>query len=163
MQTPVIAIAMAAALSGAGAASRDDGAEPRGLIVASNVYLRKTPVDSPATLMAAMRRLQQPQDIRSFADGAWRVHFAAVLERAPGETTLELRFDSMPGQGSVESPARVFSTTVPVDPAGTTVFVNDFVISNEMGFSAGSKYEVSLWRAGAADAGALAKGSFLLE
>jgi hypothetical protein len=163
MQTPVIAIAMAAALSGAGAESRDDGAEPRGLIVASNVYLHKTSVDSPATLMAAMRRLRQPQDIRSFSDGAWRVHFAAVLESAPGEPTLELRFDSIPDQGSVEPPARVFSSTVPVEPSSTTVFVNDFVVSNEMGFAAGNKYEVSLRRTGAAEAGALAKGTFLLE
>jgi hypothetical protein len=159
----LIAAALAAASAATPVSPRDNGALRSGTIVASNVYLLASPADSPAALIAAMRRLQQPQPILSFSAGAWRIHFAAWLERATGETSLELRFDAMPAAGRNQPPARVFSSAVPVDPASTTVVVNDFVISDEQGFAAGGSYEVSLWRVGSAEAKALAKGSFILE
>jgi hypothetical protein len=159
-------ITLAAVLGALSVASaRDEGGARPGLIVASNVYLFPAPVDSVATLAAAMNRLQQPQAIRACCEGAWRIHFAAWLERRPGESTLELRFDLAGAAGSDGGGQRppIFSTTVPVDPASTTAFVNDFVISKEQGFVAGSRYEVSLRRTSGLDSSTLAKGSFVLE
>jgi hypothetical protein len=146
------------------AAARDEAGGRPGLIVASNVYLFAGRTDSVAALVDAMSRLKQPQPISGCCEGAWRMHFAAWLERRPGETTLELRFDPATTPGGETKPTPLFSTTVPVDAASATVFVNDFVISRDQGFVAGNKYDVSLWRTSGLDRSApLAKGSFILE
>lgn len=146
------------------ASARDDAGPRTGLIVASNVYLFAGPGDSVAKLVDTMGRLKQPQAIRACCENAWRIHFAAVLPRRPGEATLELRFDAASPPGAEDRRTPVFSTTVPVDPASVTVLVNDFVISIDQGFLAGNKYDVSLWRTSGLDRSApLATGSFILE
>lgn len=146
------------------ASARDEGGPRTGLIVASNVYLFAGRVDSVDKLVDAMSRLKQPQAIRACCEGAWRIHFAAVLERRSGEATLELRFDPASSPAADDPRTPVFSTTVPVDAGSATVLVNDFVISRDQGFVAGQKYEVSLWRTSGLDRSApLATGSFVLE
>jgi len=151
--------------SPAGPAARESGARI-GRIVASNVYLLAKPAASVAELTAAMSRLQQPQPIDACCDGAWRVHFAAWLERPVGEDTLELRFYTAPGGDAREAspPAPMFSATVPVEPGSATVFVNDFVVSKDQGFTSKRKYQVALWRTRGLDGGIeLATGNFILE
>jgi hypothetical protein len=136
-----------------------------GVIVTSDVYLLATPFDSAATLVDAINRLQQPQAISASCGGAWRLHFAALLARPPGEGMLDLEFDDTSSSSSVrtEQRTRVFSSAVPVRSGDATVFVNDFVISKDLGFAAGHRYEVSLWRAPGSDRQALAKGTFTLK
>ena len=58
---------------------------------------------------------------------------------------------------------RVLSSSVPVQTGDKTIFVNDFVISKDLGFVAGHKYEVSLWLPSETGRIALAKGAFTLK
>ena len=151
-------------LLGAGASGRDRGGTHTGLIVASDVYLRATPFASAETLVEAMSRLRPPQPIGTCCGGAWRVHFAALLERPPGDQTLDLVFYDLPAVGRPGARIRVFSSAIPVSPDETTIIIDDFVISKDLGFVAGHRYEVSLWRrAGAADPSPLATGIFTLR
>jgi hypothetical protein len=165
--TVVTVVILAASLSLATARDRDravaGAVAHTGLIVASNVYLFATPFDSPAALVEAMKRLQQPQIIGACCGGAWRVHFAALLERPSGEDTLNLAFDDVSTSGGSEQRIRVFSSAIPVGPGEATVFVNDFVISKDQGFIAGHQYEVSLWPPAGADRKVLARGRFTLN
>jgi len=167
----ITVVILAASLSLARATARDRdragavavaGAHT-GLIVASNVYLFATPFDSPAALVEAMKRLQQPQVIGACCGGAWRVHFAALLERPSGEDTLNLAFDDVSTSAGSEQRIRVFSSAIPVEPGEATVFVNDFVISKDQGFIAGHQYEVSLWPPAGSDRKVLARGRFTLN
>jgi hypothetical protein len=154
---------LATSLSLASASARErDGAHP-GLIVASSVYLFETPFDSAATLVRAMTHLQQPQVIGACCNGAWRVHFAAQLEQPAAEESLDLRIDDVSRSGRSRRRIRVFSSDIPVHPGQVTVFMNDFVISTDMGFAAGHAYEVSLWRPAESGRKMLAKGSFTLK
>jgi hypothetical protein len=159
-----IGVAMlATSLSLASASAKERNGAHTGLIVASSVYLFETPFDSAATLVRAMTHLRQPQVIGAYCNGAWRVHFAAQLEQPGGEETLDLQIDDVSRSGRSRRRIRVFSSDIPVHPGQMTLFMNDFVISNEMGFAAGHAYEVSLWRPAEAGRTVLAKGSFTLK
>jgi hypothetical protein len=148
--------------SGAGAARTPNGART-GLIVASNVYLLAEPFDSEASLVEAMDRLNQPQPISVCCGGAWRVHFAALLERPTGDDTLNLEFRDVSSLDGPEPRSAVFSSAIATRSRQMTIFVNDFVITKEQGFAAGHEYEVSLWRPAGSDRNALAKGRFSLK
>jgi hypothetical protein len=154
---------LAACLSAAGATrpARRSGAHA-GVIVASNVYLQGEPFDSLATLSEAMDRLGQPQPISACCGGAWRVHFAALLERPIDDATLDLEFVDVRAAAEPAPPRQVFSSPVAVRPGQTTIFVDDFVITAAQGFAAGHEYEVSLRRSGGTDRAALASGKFTL-
>ncbi len=131
----IASVMLASCLSLAAESARDH-APKTGLIVASSVYLVATPFDSAVTLVEAMTRLQQPRPASACCGGAWRVHFAVQLERPSGEETLELEFYDVASSDSSERRARMFSSEIATDPGDTTIFVNDFVISTDLGFAA---------------------------
>jgi hypothetical protein len=133
------------------------------IIVASDVYLLATPSESAATIVEAMSRMHQPQAIGGCCGGAWRVHFAALLQGPSGEETLDLEFYEVSSSGRPERRTHVFSSQVTAGPADTTISIDDFVISTDLGFPAGHKYEVSLWRPVGSNRNALAEGFFTLE
>jgi hypothetical protein len=157
-----IALVMLAPCLSPAAASARTHTPKTGIIVASGVYLIATPFDSAATLVEAMTRLQQPQAIGACWGGAWRVHFAVQLERPSGEETLELAFYDVASSNSSERRARMFSSEIATHPGDTTIFVNDFVISTDLGFAGGHEYEVSLSRPAGSGQTALAMGRFTL-
>jgi len=140
-----------------------DHAPKTGLIVASSMFLVATPFDSAVTLVAAMNRLQQPQPVTASCGGAWRVHFAVQLERPSGEATLELEFYDVSISVPAEGRTRMFSSEIAIHRGDTTIFVNDFVISTDLGFAGGHEYEVSVRRPTGSGRRALAKGRFTLR
>jgi hypothetical protein len=148
--------------SSSAASSRNRQGAHLGLIVASNVYLSAEPFESVAALADAMQRLRQPQPIRACCGGAWRVHFAAQLERPVDDAVLELEFVDVSRVGQSELRRRVFSSVVAGRPGQPTVFVEDFVITAAQGFAAHHNYEVSLWRRVGTTRIPLAKGRFVL-
>ena len=140
-----------------------DHAPKTGLIVASSMFLVATPFDSAVTLVAAMTRLQQPQPVTASCGGAWRVHFVVQLQRPSGEETLELEFYDVSISVPAEARTRMFSSEIATHRGDTTIFVNDFVISTDLGFAAGHEYEVSVRRPTGGGRRALAKGRFTLR
>jgi hypothetical protein len=158
-----IALLMLAPCLSLAAKPASDRAPRTGLIVASSMFLVATPFDSAVTLAAAMTRLQQPQPVTTSCGGAWRVHFAVQLERPSGEETLELEFYDVSISGPVEGRTRMFCSEIATHRGDTTIFVNDFVISTDLGFAAGHEYEVSVRRPTGSSRRALAKGRFTLR
>ena len=154
---------LAPGLSQATPAAPDLGTTRTGLIVTSDVFLREAPYDSALTFAEAMNRLSPAGSIGAYCSGSWRVHFAAQIEQPLGEETLDLRFYDLSTLGRPGQRIRVLSSSIPVHPGDTTIFVNDFVISKDLGFVSGHKYEVSLWRRAAPERTALAKGTFGLK
>jgi hypothetical protein len=140
-----------------------DHAPKTGLIVASSMFLVATPFDSAVTLVAAMTRLQQPQPVTASCGGAWRVHFVVQLQRPSGEETLALEFHDVSISVPAEARTRMFASEIAIHRGDTTIFVNDFVISMDLGFVAGHEYEVSARRPTGAGRPALAKGRFTLR
>jgi hypothetical protein len=134
----------------------------RGRIVTSDVAIA-APVDSSpdsvAELVATLKRFEQTEPIAACCDGAWRVHFAAVLDRPARQDVLVLAFHDK--DGARADP--VFSTEVSVKREQPVVVLNDFVISNDLGFLAGHKYAVTLARHRGADREVLARGTFMLK
>jgi len=154
---------LAPCLSQATPPARDLGAPRTGLIVASDVYLRAATYDSAVTFAEAMNHLPSGRPIRASCSGAWRVHFAAQMEQPVGEETLDLRLYDLSNADRPGQRIRMLSSSIPVHAGDTTIFVNDFVISKDLGFVAGHKYEVSLWTGAGAERSALAKGTFTLK
>ena len=110
-----------------------------------------------------MTRLQQPQPLTASCGGAWRVHFSVQLGRPSGEERLELEFYDVSISSPAEGRTRMFSSEIATHRGDTTIFVNDFVISTDLGFAAGHEYEVSVQRPTGAGRRALAKGRFTLR
>jgi len=127
------------------------------------MFLVATPFDSVVMLVAAMTRLQQPQPVTASCGGAWRVHFVVQLERPSGEETLELEFHDVSISVPAEGRTRMFSSEIATHRGDTTIFVNDFVISTDLGFAGGHEYEVTARRPTGAGRRALAKGRFTLR
>ena len=57
----------------------------------------------------------------------------------------------------------MFSSEIATHRGDTTIFVNDFVISTDLGFAGGHEYEVSVRRPTGSGRRALAKGRFTLR
>jgi hypothetical protein len=157
----VALVVLALCLSLAAAPAREHAPET-GLIFASSVYLVETPFESAATLVDAMTRLRQPQPASACCGGMWRVHFAVQLKQSSGKATLDLEFYDVSISDPSARTLRVFSAEIATKPDDTTIFVNDFVISSDLGFVAGHEYEVSAWRPSEPGRKALARGRFTL-
>jgi hypothetical protein len=158
-----IALVMLAPCPSLAARPVPERAPKAGVIVASSMHLVATPFDSAVTLVAAMTRLQQPQPVTASCGGAWRVHFAVQLERPSGEETLELEFFDLSIAAPSEGRTRMFSSEIATHRGDTTIFVNDFVISTDLGFAAGHEYEISVRRPTGSGRRTLARGRFTLR
>ena len=81
-------------------------------------------------------------------DGFWRIHMVVFLERPATTDTLLLRaFDvgapkAQAGRSSEPRQVRVFE--VPADRGATELRLDDFVVTEAMGFERGATYEFSV-------------------
>ena len=111
----------------------------RGRVVFTDVALAPEKNFENATMMAsALRRLE-----RSTIDetsGFWRIHVLAFLDRPAPAATLVLRASDVSNPAAPQQ-VRVFE--VPVERGGKEVRLDDFVITDGMGFKAGGKYELA--------------------
>jgi len=116
----------------------------KGRIIVSDVPIEGAgeSADSAAELVAALSKMRVEREIAGCCDGSWRIHFAALLDRAPGGDALVLAFQDKDGTHGKD----VFSTEIAVTPKQTFILMNDFVLSRDLGFRAGHTYGVTLSR-----------------
>jgi hypothetical protein len=119
----------------------------RGRVMFSDVALAPAfNFGSSANMTSALRRLERTSVDQSA--GFWRLHMLAFLDRPAATDVLVLRaFDtSAPrerqARGSEPKQVRVFE--VPVERGAREVRLDDFVVTEAMGFERGTSYEISL-------------------
>ncbi len=120
----------------------------RGRVMFSDVALAPAfNFDSSATMTSALRRLERTSVDESSA-GFWRLHMLAFLDRPAATDVLVLRaYDtSVPRErrASAIEPKQVRVFEVPVERGAREVRLDDFVVTEAMGFERGTSYEVSL-------------------
>jgi hypothetical protein len=112
----------------------------RGRVMFSDVALApESSFESPAMMASALRRIQ-----RSMADqtaGFWRLHILAFLDRPAPTGTLVLRASDVSEPRAPRS-TRVFE--VPVERGGKELRLDDFVVTEAMGFAKGASYEITI-------------------
>jgi hypothetical protein len=94
---------------------------------------------SPATMASALRRIQ-----RSTFDqtaGFWRMHILAFLDRPAAASTLVMRATDVTDPRAPR-PTRVFE--VPVERGAKELRLDDFVVTESMGFARGASYEIAI-------------------
>jgi hypothetical protein len=111
-----------------------------GRVMFSDVALApQSNFESPALMAAALRRIQ-----RSTADqsaGFWRLHILAFLERPAATGTLALRASDVSDPRAPQS-TRVFE--VPIERGAKELRLDDFVVTEGMGFVKGASYEITI-------------------
>jgi hypothetical protein len=109
--------------------------EFRGKVVVSDILLASQ-YGSDAVKISSLHRFQRAAV--NGAEGTWRLHFIAFL-RAPidGDTVNLIAYES--GDRS-RHPVKVFE--VPVQPGTRELQLNNFVISESMGFRRGQAYDL---------------------
>jgi hypothetical protein len=140
---------VAAMLAGAPRADADDAMWRtfRGRVMFSDVALAPAfNFDSSATMTAALKRLE-----RSSIDetsGFWRVHMLAFLDHPAATDTLVLRAVdvNVPQAADVRrsEPRQVRVFEVPVERGAREVRLDDFVVTEAMGFQRNGTYEMRL-------------------
>ncbi len=150
------AVVVALALAAPGAVKADAGGDFAGQVVVSDVLL------APGVTGAALKRFQR--QVVQAVGGFWRLHMVAFLDRAAdGEAVTLAAYDVT--SGGERRQVRVFE--VPVESGARTVQLNDFVVSEAMGFERGHKFEIDIEPAAAAPGaqkpGPYAKGSITLR
>lgn len=156
MRRWVVGVMMVAALLVAGVRRADARTESddamwqtfRGRVMFSDVAL--APADnfaSSATMMAALRRLERTSADQ--AAGFWRLHMIAFLDHPAATDALVLRAIDMrsprePREVKVVEPRQVRVFEVPVERGAREVRLDDFVVTEGMGFERGVTYEMRL-------------------
>ena len=109
--------------------------EFRGKVVVSDTLLASQ-FGSDAVKISSLHRFQRAAV--NGAEGVWRLHFIAFL-KAPidGESVNLIAYES--GDKN-HQPVRVFE--VPVPPGSRELHLNNFVVSESMGFRRGQAYEL---------------------
>jgi hypothetical protein len=112
----------------------------RGRVTFSDIALApQSSFESPAVRTAALRRIQ-----RSAVDqtaGFWRLHVLAFLDRPAGSTSLVLRASDV---SDPRAPRQVRVFELPVDRGEKELRLDDFVVTEAMGFTRGASYEISI-------------------
>src|SRR3954451_12475426 len=112
----------------------------RGRVMFSDVALApESNFESPAVMASALRRIQ-----RSTADqtaGFWRLHILAFLDRPAVSGTLVLRASDVSDPRAPHS-TRVFE--LPVERGAKELRLDDFVVTEAMGFAKGASYEIAI-------------------
>jgi hypothetical protein len=139
----VAGVTAALSLLAAGSAARANGAgsvrsELVGQVVVSDVLLAPG-LGTSSGGQAALQRFGRHSVSR--ISGFWRLHMVAFLAgaSAPGSDMVSLVAYDVTTPGDRHQ-VRVFE--VPLDGGSHTVQINDFVVSEEMGFQAGHRYEL---------------------
>src|SRR4051812_45147180 len=112
----------------------------RGRVMFSDVALApESNFESPAMMASALRRIQ-----RSVADqnaGFWRLHILAFLDRPAATGTLVLRATDV-SDARAPRQTRVFE--LPVERGAKQLRLDDFVVTDTMGFAKGASYEIAI-------------------
>jgi len=142
---------VAALLAGGPRAMADDAMWRtfRGRVMFSDVALAPAAnFDSGAMMTSALKRLERSSVDQ--ANGFWRLHMLIFLDRPAATDTLVLRAVdvSAPRREPREAraieprPVRVFE--VPVGRGDREIRLDDFVVTEAMGFERGASYEMRL-------------------
>ncbi|HTK78357.1 MAG TPA: hypothetical protein VL371_24060, partial [Gemmataceae bacterium] len=112
----------------------------RGRVTFTDIALApETSFESPATMAVALRRIQ-----RTFAEqtaGFWRLHILAYLERPAATGALLLRATDVT---DARAPQEVRVFEVPAERGDKEVRLDDFVVTEAMGFRRGARYEITI-------------------
>ena len=136
------ALALAAVGAFASAASADETLWRafRGRVTFSDVALApESAFESPATMAAALQRIQRS----SFEEtaGFWRLHVLAFLDRPAATSGLVLRATDVTDR---RAPREVRVFDVPAERGAKELRLDDFVVTETMGFQRNASYEITI-------------------
>jgi len=114
----------------------------KGTIVVSEVPIASDGHASDAAFVSALRRLNRTT-LDDGRDGSWRLHFLAFLKQPAGGEKLEISIYDVATKGDRR---RVHQAEIGVHPADRTLAVRDFVVSPDLGFLPGGRYEIIVGR-----------------
>jgi hypothetical protein len=153
----VAGVTAALSLLAAGSAAWANGAgsvrsELVGQVVVSDVLLAPG-LGTSSNAQAALQRFGRQSVAR--ISGFWRLHMVAFLAGGRGASAPDTEMVSLVAY-DVTTPGdrhqvRIFE--VPLEGGSRTVQINDFVVSEDMGFQAGHRYELVVQAAGDEAAG----------
>jgi hypothetical protein len=112
----------------------------RGRVTFSDVALApESSFENPATMAAALRRIQRS----SFEENAgfWRLHLIAFLDRPAATGGLVLRATDVTDP---RAPREVRVFQVPGERGLKELRLDDFVVTETMGFHRGASYEITI-------------------
>jgi hypothetical protein len=108
-----------------------------GRVVFSDVALAPpSSFESPTMMTSALRRIQRTTIDQNA--GFWRVHILAFLDRPAATGSLMLRASDV---SDTRAPRQVRVFEVPVTRGDKELRLDDFVVTDTMGFAAGRSYE----------------------
>jgi hypothetical protein len=114
----------------------------RGKVVFSDVIIAPPErFASPASMIAALRRLDQ--SVVGGRDGFWRFHFVAFLSSAPSADLVRIVATDVT-EPKRPREIKVFEMTF--HAGDRELRVNDFVLTDAMGFEHGHRYEIAVTR-----------------
>jgi len=136
----VALVAVAAGFSPGARADEEMWRNFRGRVMFSDVALAPpSSFGSPALMTSALRRIQ-----RSAVDqtaGFWRLHVLAFLDKPSAASALVLRATDV---SDARAPRQVRVFEVPMEKGGKELRLDDFVVTEAMGFARGTSYEISI-------------------
>jgi hypothetical protein len=136
----VALVAVAAGIAPGARADEELWRNFRGRVMFSDVALAPaSSFASPELMTGALRRIQ-----RSAVDqtaGFWRVHVLAFLDRPSASSALVLRATEVT---DARAPKQVRVFEVPVERGSKELRLDDFVVTETMGFARGTSYEISI-------------------
>jgi hypothetical protein len=112
----------------------------RGRVTFSEVALApESAFDSPATMAAALQRIQRSAVEQNA--GFWRLHVLAFLDRPAATSGLVLRATDVTDP---RTPREVRVFQVPAERGAKDLRLDDFVVTETMGFQRGATYEITV-------------------
>ncbi len=140
LRVGVMALVAVAALARSAAADDAMWRNFRGRVMFSDIAL--APADnfeSAAMMTAALKRIE-----RSTFDqtaGFWRMHMVAFLDRPAPTSALKMRATDVTDP---RAPREVRVFEVPVERGDRELRLDDFVVTEAMGFARGASYQISI-------------------
>jgi len=129
----------------------------RGRVMFSDVALAPAATfESPTVMTAALRRIGRTTFDQTA--GFWRIHMLAFLDRPAPTGVLKMRASDVTDP---RAPREVRVFEVPVERGDRELRLDDFVVTEAMGFARGASYQISIESGdegtGAAEAGKAGK------
>src|SRR5262245_1412360 len=136
------ALALAGIAAFAPAASADETLWRtfRGRVTFSDVSLApESTFENPTMMAAALRRIQR-SSVEQTA-GFWRLHLLAFLDRPAATSALVLRATDVT---DARAPREIRVFEVPAERGLKELRLDDFVVTETMGFQRGASYEITI-------------------
>jgi hypothetical protein len=112
----------------------------RGRVMFSDIALAPASTfESPAMMTAARRRIERSTFEQTA--GFWRIHMLAFLDRPAPTSTLKMRASDVTDP---RAPRQVRVFEVPVERGARELRLDDFVVTEAMGFARGASYQISI-------------------